>query len=274
MRELLARAALVVIAAAGVATIAGCDSQTAADSQMQQPAKVVTDEMQPEESANNGGGMAAIEKAAQAEKYLFALFWKEENAETAAMRSVLQEAMKELADKADSVEVEVTAGSERAIVEKFDLDRAPMPLILAIAPNGAVTGGFPTKVEDQELREAFASPCTQKCMKALQNRRLVFLCVQNTSTNSNDDAMQGVRDFKASPDRAEKFKAAAQKAGVTVKELYWTMGICDVVMILEAADDKTAAAALVGLVSLGNVKTQTMRAFSPAEMREILSKTP
>lgn len=84
---------------------------------------------------------------------------------------------------------------------------------------------------------------------------------------------QGGRDFKSSPDRAEKFKAAAQKAGVTVKELYWTMGRYDVVMILEAADDKTAAAVLVGLASLGNVKTQTMRAFSAAEMKEIISKT-
>jgi uncharacterized protein with GYD domain len=84
---------------------------------------------------------------------------------------------------------------------------------------------------------------------------------------------QGVRDLKASPDRAEKFKAAAQKAGVTVKEIYWTMGRYDVVMTLEAADDKTAAATLVGLVSLGNVKTQTMRAFSATEMKEIISKT-
>jgi uncharacterized protein with GYD domain len=84
---------------------------------------------------------------------------------------------------------------------------------------------------------------------------------------------QGAKDYKATPERAEKFKAAAQKAGVTVKEVLWTMGRYDVVMILEAADDKTAAAALVGLAALGNVKTQTMRAFSAAEMKEIISKT-
>jgi uncharacterized protein with GYD domain len=83
---------------------------------------------------------------------------------------------------------------------------------------------------------------------------------------------QGAKDFKASPDRAEKFKAAAQKAGVTVKEIYWTMGRYDVVMTLEAADNKTAVGALVGLASLGNVKTQTMPAFNAAEMREIISK--
>jgi uncharacterized protein with GYD domain len=84
---------------------------------------------------------------------------------------------------------------------------------------------------------------------------------------------QGARDFKSSPDRAEKFKAAAQKAGVTVKEVLWTMGRYDVVMILEAADDKTVVSAMVGLAALGNVKTQTMRAFSAAEMKEIISKT-
>lgn len=84
---------------------------------------------------------------------------------------------------------------------------------------------------------------------------------------------QGVRDIKATAERAEKFRAAAQKAGVTVKEVFWTMGAYDIVLILEAADDKTVAAVLVGLASLGNVKTQTMRAFNATEMKEITSKS-
>lgn len=85
---------------------------------------------------------------------------------------------------------------------------------------------------------------------------------------------QGAKNFKTTPDRGEKFKAAAQKAGVTVKEMYWTMGRYDVVMILEGPDDKTVAGVLAVLASLGNVKTQTMRGFSAAEMKEILSKMP
>ena len=85
---------------------------------------------------------------------------------------------------------------------------------------------------------------------------------------------QGAKDFKASPDRAGKFKAAAQKAGVTVKEIYWTMGRYDVVMILEAPDDHTVVSVLAGLASLGNVKTQTMRGFNASEMKEIISKMP
>ncbi|MBN2019271.1 MAG: GYD domain-containing protein [Sedimentisphaerales bacterium] len=84
---------------------------------------------------------------------------------------------------------------------------------------------------------------------------------------------KGAGDIKATTERAEKFKAAAQRAGVTVKEVLWTMGAYDIVLILEGPDDKTMAAVLVNLASLGNVKTQTMRGFNAAEMKEITSKT-
>ncbi len=73
--------------------------------------------------------------------------------------------------------------SEKAIVDKFDLERAPMPLVLAIAPNGAITGGFPTKFEEQQLLDAFATPGTEKLIKSLQNGKLVFVCVQNAKRN-------------------------------------------------------------------------------------------
>ena len=85
---------------------------------------------------------------------------------------------------------------------------------------------------------------------------------------------QGAKSLKGTPDRGEKFKAVAQKAGVAVKEMYWTMGRYDVVMILEAPDDKTVVSVLAGLASLGNVKTQTMRGFNASEMKEIISKMP
>ena len=72
-----------------------------------------------------------------------------------------------------------------------------MPLVLAMAPNGAITGGFPTKFEERQLVGAFATPATEKVMKNLQDGKLVFVCVQNGKTKSNDAAMRGVRDFKA-----------------------------------------------------------------------------
>ncbi len=197
MKNLVVFAVAVVVAIGCIGAIIGCNSSTSAEAEVQQPAEQVTDETQSPEPQKTGGGMAAMEKAAEAKKYLFALFRKKEDSQTSAMRAVLEEVLEEVADKADSVEVNVTASSERAIVDKFDLDRAPMPLILAIAPNGAITGGFPTEVEKQKLLDAFASPGTEKCMKQLQDNKLVFLCVQNEDTKSNDEALKGVREFKA-----------------------------------------------------------------------------
>lgn len=85
---------------------------------------------------------------------------------------------------------------------------------------------------------------------------------------------QGVRNFRATADRAAQFKAMADGVGVKMKDIYWTIGAHDAVMILEAPDDKAVAAALLGLASLGNVRTQTLPAFSSTEVKEIISKVP
>lgn len=145
----------------------------------------------------SGKGMAAIKQAADAGKYIFMFFSKSDDSQTLAMRKVFDKALEKAADRAQSVAVNVTDPSEKAIVAKFDLNRAPMPLVLAMAPNGAITGGFPAKFEEQQLLNAFATPVTEKVMKQLQDSKLVFVCVQNDKTKSNDAAMRGVRDFKA-----------------------------------------------------------------------------
>lgn len=142
-------------------------------------------------------GMAAMQKAAKNNKYLFALFRKEDDDKATAMRQVLDAVMEKVADRADTVEVDVSAAAEKEIVDHFDVAYAPLPLLLAIAPNGAVTGGFPGRVESKDLMNAFASPGTAHCLKAMQDRKLVLLCVQNGTTEAAKAAMQGVREFKA-----------------------------------------------------------------------------
>ena len=83
---------------------------------------------------------------------------------------------------------------------------------------------------------------------------------------------KGVHDAKDTIGRAEKFKEMAKKAGVTVKEIFWTIGRYDIVTICEAPDDETATALSLSVASRGNVRTQTMRAFTAAEMTKILGK--
>lgn len=83
---------------------------------------------------------------------------------------------------------------------------------------------------------------------------------------------QGIRDVKETPKRADAARKAFQKAGASVKEIYWTLGAHDGVLILEAPDDETATAVLLDIGRLGNVRSQTLRAFGQEEIKSILGK--
>ena len=83
---------------------------------------------------------------------------------------------------------------------------------------------------------------------------------------------QGIRNVKDSPKRAEAFRDMAKKCGVTIKDTFWTLGAYDFVSILEAADDETIMAFGMATGALGNVRTQTLRAFSVADIGAIVGK--
>lgn len=83
---------------------------------------------------------------------------------------------------------------------------------------------------------------------------------------------QGLKGIKETVKRTEAVRDLAKKAGVSMKESYWTLGQYDVVAVFEAADDETMTAFSLSIAKLGNVKTQTMRAFSATEMAAILAK--
>jgi uncharacterized protein with GYD domain len=83
---------------------------------------------------------------------------------------------------------------------------------------------------------------------------------------------QGIRSVQKTTERAKTFKEMAKKAGVTVKEIYWTLGHHDVVTIAEAPDEESMTALLLSAAALGNLRTQSLRAFTEREMERILGK--
>ena len=83
---------------------------------------------------------------------------------------------------------------------------------------------------------------------------------------------QGIRNVKETIKRAEVFKEMAKKTGVTVKDMYWTLGRHDIVAICEAPDDAAATTLMLSTASRGNVRSETLHAFSFDEMKKILSK--
>ncbi len=83
---------------------------------------------------------------------------------------------------------------------------------------------------------------------------------------------QGIKDIDHSTKRAAIFKTEAKKLGAKVKELYWTLGEYDGLLILEAPDDETATAVILHLAMMGNVHTATSRAYTASEMDTIVAK--
>jgi len=83
---------------------------------------------------------------------------------------------------------------------------------------------------------------------------------------------QGIRNVKDTIKRATAATAEAEKMGAKIADAFWTMGAYDVVLLLDAPDDETVSAFSLKLGSLGNVKSQTMRAFRREEMESILAK--
>jgi uncharacterized protein with GYD domain len=84
---------------------------------------------------------------------------------------------------------------------------------------------------------------------------------------------QGIRNVKESPARADAAKAMAAKMGVNFKSLYWTVGQYDLVAIVEGSDEAVTAF-LLKTGSMGNIKTQTMRAYTADEFAKIVASVP
>ncbi len=85
---------------------------------------------------------------------------------------------------------------------------------------------------------------------------------------------QGIRNIKDGPQRVREAISGAEAAGAKVEAWYLTMGAYDAITIADVPDDETAAALLLALGSHGNVRSQTLRAFSLDEFERILAKMP
>lgn len=83
---------------------------------------------------------------------------------------------------------------------------------------------------------------------------------------------QGARTVKETVQRAQQFRMECERRGIRVHDIVWTQGRYDTVISLEAPDEQAMMAAMLALGNMGNVRTETMRAFTEGEMEETLRK--
>jgi uncharacterized protein with GYD domain len=83
---------------------------------------------------------------------------------------------------------------------------------------------------------------------------------------------QGIKNVKDSVKRAKSFEAAIEKVGGKSLGLYYTIGRYDIVAIVEARSDEAIASVLFSTGSLGNIRTETLKAYSISEAANIIEK--
>lgn len=84
---------------------------------------------------------------------------------------------------------------------------------------------------------------------------------------------QGMRGIKESPARLAAASKLAEALGVKVKQAFWTFGQYDMIVIAEGPDEAIASW-MYKVGSLGNIRSTTLRAFTPEEMQGIVSRIP
>lgn len=85
---------------------------------------------------------------------------------------------------------------------------------------------------------------------------------------------EGARHMRHTTERAKGLVNAAAHLGIKIKDIYWTMGAFDAVFTADGPDDETMTAFAMSMASLGNIRTQTLRAFSADEMTQIVARLP
>lgn len=144
------------------------------------------------------------------------------------MGEIVKSAVNAALSRADMVAISITDPSEAGIIAKFGVGKAPMPLVLAIAPNGAIVANFASNLTQQQILESFVSPSMERLLKSLQQGRLVLLCVQNGNTRLNSEAMNGVRELRSDQRFAQATDVIMVDPGLPVERPFLTkLGMTD-----------------------------------------------
>ncbi|MDE2048622.1 MAG: GYD domain-containing protein [Betaproteobacteria bacterium] len=85
---------------------------------------------------------------------------------------------------------------------------------------------------------------------------------------------KGAQSIKETTKRSAAARQAAQAFGVTLRDMHWTLGAYDAVCVLEAKDEASLMAFSMATATQGNVRTQSLRAFTASEVDAFLARMP
>jgi hypothetical protein len=130
-------------------------------------------------------------------RFTFILFTKQQDAKTQQFAETLQAAAKEHADRASFTAIDITDQANQNTVAYYGVARAPMPLGVCVAENGAVTGVFMRLPNEQAIERALVTHAMTEATKALQDKKIVVVHVKQSPETG---LPAGAAEFVADPD--------------------------------------------------------------------------
>jgi cytochrome oxidase Cu insertion factor (SCO1/SenC/PrrC family) len=139
---------------------------------------------------------AGIQAAEKQNLYVFATFYKQNDEASTKMLEEAKKLQAQHSSRANFVSIDVADATNKELMTRYGVDRAPIPLTLVIAPNGAVTAGYPNKINKTDLSDAFVSNGMAAVLKILQGGKLAVICVQNSNTKLNKESLAAAEGLK------------------------------------------------------------------------------
>lgn len=140
---------------------------------------------------------SAIQAAAKKNRYAFVTFYKSNDSASKEMLNDVKSIQGKLANRADFVSVDVGDKANRQVVSRYGADRSPIPLTIVVAPNGAITAGFPREIRKTDFSDVFVSDGTAAVLKVMQNRKIAAVCLESSRTKYNKQCSATARGVRS-----------------------------------------------------------------------------
>jgi hypothetical protein len=139
---------------------------------------------------SNGQTSAEIEKANKSCKPVFLVAYSTDGAEANKAFSIANEAKKNLKASSLVIKMNTSDAANSALVAKYRLAGAPLPLILVLDKNGSTAGGLILKdATPEKLIDLIPTPKTSELIKSLSDGKSVYIVVYKESMTSKNSIM-------------------------------------------------------------------------------------
>ena len=140
---------------------------------------------------------SALAEASAKGQFWGLIFYEAQDASLTAMLSFVKTFNKSSTKKIVAYNANLSDPANQELGGKYGIQRGgDLPMLLVIAPNGAITGGFSKTVTADQLKKSISiSDLMLRTIKSLQEEKVTLVSLQNHATKFNAESWKGVSDF-------------------------------------------------------------------------------